>query len=188
MPFPLPFSHLPSRSLALPSLPCLERTDSGRVLEDAHFLLKAGPFQGTCWCLLHLQSHRGKVWECPGLHACRGPLAPGIGTEQNHNKTYFWLTEFQTDTTSSMDPWSCQMVIMRKSAGNTSFLWLFNSSCACFSVLAFVNSQSTNVLGVFCTVCGQWQIYIQHWMVISIFSFLLGIVCTGKAKQQASLH
>lgn len=139
-------------------------------------LLKAGAFQSSCWWLLHLQSHRGKVWECPV-------------TEQIHNKTHLWLTEFQMETQlSSMYPWSCQMVIMRKSAGNTSFLGLLNSSCACFSVLAFVNSQSTNVLGVFCTVCGQWQIYIQHWIVISIFSFFLGIVCTGKAKQQASLR
>lgn len=136
-------------------------------------LLKAGPFQGSCWWLLHLQSHKGKVWECPGIH----------------DKTHLWLAEFQTETQlSSMDPWSCQMVIMRKSAGNTSFLWLLNSSCACFSVSAFVNSQSTNVLDIFCTVCGQWQIYIQHWVVISIFSFFLGIVCTGKAKQQASLR
>lgn len=127
--------------------------------------------------------------DCFTCSPTEGRFGNVLGTEQIHNKTHLWLTEFQAETQlSSMDPWSCQMVIMRKSAGNTSFLWLLNSSCACFSVLAFVNSQSTNVLGIFCTVCGQWQIYIQHWVVISIFSFFLGIVCTGKAKQQASLR
>lgn len=64
-PFPLPFSPLPC------ALPChgfhaWRRQAAGGSWGTPSSLLKAGPFQGTCWCLLHPQSPRGKVWQCPG--------------------------------------------------------------------------------------------------------------------------
>lgn len=113
--------------LALPSLTCVERAGSWRVMEDVHFSSEGSTrrLQGTCCCCLHLQSHGGKVWECPGARAHRGCLVPGTDTGRIYNKTHLCLTKFQrgdnTGFEHGVDPWPSEMDIMNKPVGNIFF-------------------------------------------------------------------
>lgn len=81
-PFPLPFSPLPC------ALPChgfhaWRRQAAGGSWGTPSSLLKAGPFQGTCWCLLHPQSPRGKVWALSKFTT--NPTSGSLNSRQTHH-------------------------------------------------------------------------------------------------------
>lgn len=111
------------------AITCMPR--EGRQLEGhgGHALLKAVPCiskacAGAC---LHPQSHAGKVWERPGVHAHRGHLAPGTGAKRIRNikpPLAHEISDGDTAFKHGVDPWPSQMDRMNKSAGHIFFPWL----------------------------------------------------------------